>query len=292
MDLATFIATYNGTFVNFNGTTHQCMDLYRKYVQLVWQLPQTPGVVGAYQVFNTLGSDYIKIPYTAGAFPLPGDVVCWNQSFSAFGHIAIVNTANASTMQVFEQNDPIGAPSQLGTHGYSNVTGWFRPVGGVSPTPPDPIQPITSLRYIILDGHKYVIQTDTYNMKWTRSFSSQLAGNIIRLNFVDRGAGIRVFDFTLILETWAVNSLPYKDGVTESWDTQLQNLEASYALKARILPFQDPTGRSPGPSAQNGVFFTNLTEIIPKYATPLKPIVLAQIELTEATQLINGGQNQ
>lgn len=292
MTLAAFIALYNGLYASYYAGSHQCMDLYRLYVQKVWQLPQTPGVVGAYQVFNTISSvDYVKVFNGAGV-PLPGDVICWNENFSAFGHIAIVNTANASTFQSFEQNNPIGAVSQLKTHTYSNVIGWFRPVGGVSPTPPDPVQPINFQKYIILDGQKYPVATDTYNMKWARAFSSQLAGNIIRLNFVDRGPGVKVFDMTLIIKTWPSTSLVYTDiGITLPWDTQLQNLEASYGLKGRILPFTDPFGRSPGLSAQNGVFFTNLSEIIPKYSTPQTPTVLCDVEVTEATQLVNGGQN-
>ena len=65
---------------------------------------------------------------------------------------------------------------------------------------------LTPYRYIILDGNKYSVSSDTFNMKWSRAFSSQLAGNIIRLNFIDRGAGIRVWDFMVVLETWEPES--------------------------------------------------------------------------------------
>jgi hypothetical protein len=145
--------------------------------------------------------------------------------------------------------------------------------------------------YIVLDGNKYVVAADTYNQKWSRSFSSQLAGNIIRLNFIDRGPGIRVIDMTLILETWDPNSIPYKDGITIPWWQQLQNLEASYGQIAQVLSFQDPFGRVLAPVGANtsqnwGVFFTNLNEIIPKYATPQKPYVLCEVEITEATQVV------
>ena len=141
-------------------------------------------------------------------------------------------------------------------------------------------------RYIILDNNKYVVSPDTYSMKWNRAFSSQLAGNIIRLNFIDRGPGIRVYDMTLILENWSPTTIPYQDGITQSWDTQLQNLEASFGKIATVLQFQDPFGRSPGASSQYGVFFTSYNLIVPKYSTPQKPIVLAQIEVTEATQVV------
>jgi hypothetical protein len=141
-------------------------------------------------------------------------------------------------------------------------------------------------RYIILDNHKYVVATNTYNRKWTRAFSSQLAGNIIRLNFIDRGPGIRVYDMTLILANWAPGSEPYQDGITQTWDTQEQNLESSYSQVATVLQFTDPMGLSPGPSAEYGVYFTNFNLIIPQYSTPQKPYCLAEIEVTEATQVV------
>lgn len=141
--------------------------------------------------------------------------------------------------------------------------------------------------YIILDNHLYPVIADSYSQKWTRAFSSQLAGNIIRLNFIDRGPGIRVYDMNILLRTWEPTSLPYKAGIIQTWDTQLQNLENSYAQIAKVLQYQDPFGRSPGPAANYGIFFTNLTEIIPKYSTPQQPMVLADIELTAATQLVN-----
>jgi hypothetical protein len=292
MTLATFIATYNGTYASYYGGTYQCMDLYRLYVQNVWQLPQTPGVIGAYQVYGTLDPTvYELIPNTPSNYPLPGDVVCWNESFSPYGHIAIVNTANVSTMQVFEENDPIGSVCKLGTHGYTDVIGWFRPINGYGPTPPGPIQPIGFNRYVILNGQKYPVQTDTYKLGWQRAFSSQLAGNILRLNFVDRGPGLRTYDMSLILRTWNPTDLPYFDGITQTYDEQLANLELSYGLQAQILPFTDISNRSPGPVAQNGVFFIDYSLSIPKYATNQTILLLAKISLVEATQLVNGGQN-
>lgn len=142
--------------------------------------------------------------------------------------------------------------------------------------------------YVLLAGNPYPVAQGSYTRKWARSFSSQLAGNIIRLNFIDRGPGIQVYDMTLILETWLPGSEPYRNGVTQTWDTQLQNLEANYSATATILQFQDPFGQTPGQYAgQNwGVYFTNFNEIIPNYATPEKPYVLAEIELTSATQVV------
>lgn len=142
--------------------------------------------------------------------------------------------------------------------------------------------------YVILDGNKYVVAINTYTRKWQRAFSSQLAGNIIRLNFIDRGPGIQVYDMTLILATWAPGSIPYEAGITQTWDEQVQNLEASYAQVATVLQFVDPMGETPGSYAgQNwGIYFTNFNLIIPQYSTVQKGYCLAEIEVTSATQVV------
>jgi len=138
-------------------------------------------------------------------------------------------------------------------------------------------------RYITLDYQKYAISSATYVRKWQRSFSSQLAANIVRLNFVDKGPGIRVYSMTLILATWSPNSQPYQDGITLTAEQQMANLEASYAKVATSLQFYDCFGNPP--SASSGVYFTNLNQIVPNYATVNKSYILAEVELTEATQV-------
>lgn len=138
-------------------------------------------------------------------------------------------------------------------------------------------------RFITIDGFKYAIAKDTYIRRWTRAFSSQLAASIIRLNFVDRGPGIRTYSMTLILADWATDSQPFQDGITQTLDQQRSNLETSYLKIATPLQFIDPFGEVPG---LGGVYFTNLNEIIPAYATVQKPYVLMELELTEATQVI------
>lgn len=138
-------------------------------------------------------------------------------------------------------------------------------------------------RYITLDGNKYAVAQGTYVRRWTRSFSSQLAANIIRLNFVDRGPGIRTYTMQLILETWPSDSDVYSsDGITQNIDTQRQNLEASYAKISTPIAFTDPLGVS----LSNGVYFTNMNQIIPNYSTNQKPFLLYEIELTESTQVV------
>ena len=137
----------------------------------------------------------------------------------------------------------------------------------------------------------YAVVFNTYSRKWQRAFSSQLAGNIIRLNFIDKGPGVRVYDMQLLIATWAPGSVPYKAGITQTWDQQYQNLQNSYAQNATVLQFVDPMGLSPTPvtggAGDYGVYFTDFNIVIPQYSTSEKPYLLVQIELTEATQVVN-----
>jgi hypothetical protein len=137
--------------------------------------------------------------------------------------------------------------------------------------------------YVEIDNNLYAVQSETYKMDWQRAYSSQLAGNIVRLNFIDRGPGVRVFNAILYLATWPEDSLPYLAGITETWDVQLQNLENSYALTATPLQFQDPLGRE----VTNLVYFTDYILTYPVYSTPNTPICLATVELTENLQVVN-----
>lgn len=134
MTLQEFIAKYNGKKVDFDGKFGaQCMDLYRFYLQEVWQKPQTPAVASAYMVFDTIDSnEYDK--FTHGELKV-GDVVVWNQHFGPDGHIAIVeNPSDPTSIVVFGQNDPLGAVSKLSRHTYANILGWFRPKNPVAKT--------------------------------------------------------------------------------------------------------------------------------------------------------------
>jgi len=134
MTLQEFITKYNGKKVDFDGHYGaQCMDLYRYYVEEVWQKPQTPAVKSAYMVFDTIDpTQYDK--FTSGELKI-GDVVVWNNKFGPDGHIAIVeNPSDPKSLVVFGQNDPVGAPSKLSRHTYANILGWFRPKNPLAKT--------------------------------------------------------------------------------------------------------------------------------------------------------------
>ena len=140
--------------------------------------------------------------------------------------------------------------------------------------------------YITLDGHKYAVAKGTYVRTWIREFSAGVtAAATIILNFVDKGPGIRTYSMQLMLVDWAPSSDVYKaiygtDPAIASMNTQRQNLETSYGKIASSLSFIDPFGETP---SGNGVYFTNMTEIIPDYSTTQKPYLLMTVEFKDST---------
>lgn len=137
--------------------------------------------------------------------------------------------------------------------------------------------------YIILDGHPYAVVQGSYLRQWVRSFTSYLAANIVRLNFIDKGPGVRTYSFSLHLSTWPPNSEPYKAGVTQTPEVQMAQLEATYQKIATPVQFIDPFGAQ----STYGVFMIDLQQTIPNYGTKQTTFILAQIQLTEATQTVN-----
>jgi len=137
--------------------------------------------------------------------------------------------------------------------------------------------------YIILDGHAYAVEQGSYLRQWVRSFTSYLAANIVRLNFIDKGPGVRTYTMALTLTNWPPNSVPYKSGVTQTPEVQMANLEATYAKIATAVGFTDPFGTA----STFGVYMTDLQQTVPNWATPQSTFIRAQIQLTEATQTVN-----
>jgi hypothetical protein len=138
-------------------------------------------------------------------------------------------------------------------------------------------------QYISLDNHKYAVMNGTYIRKWERQFTKGLVANLVELNWIDRGPGIKSYNMTLLVQSWDSNSRMYQNGVTESFNTQLSNLEASYVAINTAMEFIDPLGNS---VPLGGVYFTSLTCTIPSYSTAQKPMMLVDIEVIEAKSVI------
>ena len=144
---------------------------------------------------------------------------------------------------------------------------------------------------ITLDGFKYAVKSNTYTRTWNREFSTAVTAGVIRLSFVDRGAGIMIYKMSLELRTWPAASLPYQLGVTQTWDAQMANLETTYRKTATAFAFTDPLGNQPvdpATGSPTGVYFLNYVQTIPNYATPDKPSIIATIELENAAGIVIG----
>jgi hypothetical protein len=137
--------------------------------------------------------------------------------------------------------------------------------------------------YVTIDGNKYAVVTNSYLRRWIRSFTSYLSANIVRLNFIDKGPGVRTYTMQLALNNWGVGTVPYVNGITQSPETQMSQLETTYARVATPVSFTDPLGNT----STYGVFMTDLQQSIPMYATPNTVAIVATVELTEATQPVN-----
>ena len=137
--------------------------------------------------------------------------------------------------------------------------------------------------YVIIDGVKYAVVAGSYNRRWIRSFSSYLAASIVRLNFIDKGPGLRTYSMQLHLAPWGSSSLPYLSGVTDTPEQQMASLETSYKKIATPIPFTDPFNYT----SPFGTYMTDLQQSIPLWGTQKDTYIIVTVELTEATQLVN-----
>jgi surface antigen len=107
----------------------QCVDLYRFYVKEVLDFPQSPGVGGAGEIWDSASPEYYDfIKNSPDNYPEPGDIVIWNRRVGGgFGHVAIVLDGNQNTFTSLDQNwDGVNIISEE-VHNYSNVVGWLHP---------------------------------------------------------------------------------------------------------------------------------------------------------------------
>lgn len=130
MTLQEFVNKYNGKGIDYDGHYgFQCVDLYRKYVQEVLNYPQSPGVSGAKDIWNSYLQEYFtRIANTPDGVPEPGDIMIWGDSYGPYGHVAVVTRATLTTFTCFSQNDPTGSLcGEKLYRTYKPVLGWLHP---------------------------------------------------------------------------------------------------------------------------------------------------------------------
>ena len=107
---------------------NQCTDNYRQYCKEVLQIPQSPPVKGAADIWDTyLKECFIRIPNTPLGVPKQGDILVWSRQLNGFGHTAICQSANLWNFVSFDQNFPIGSVCHFQKHSYKYLLGWLRP---------------------------------------------------------------------------------------------------------------------------------------------------------------------
>ena len=151
---------------------NQCMDCYRMYVKEVLNVPQSPPVAGAKNVWDTYLPEYFdRIPNTPDGVPEQGCIAIWGHA--TYGHIGIADSADKQYLTCFEQNWTEGGTAkdgqgvtELRRHTYVNVLGWLKPkqkessiYRGYDLSNNDSMKIAVDKLCDILDG-KYILQTE------------------------------------------------------------------------------------------------------------------------------------
>lgn len=130
MTLQQFKEKYLGKKVDFDGYYGgQCVDLYRQYVKEVLGFPQSPGVGGAAEIWDSASPEYYDfIPNSPTGVPTAGDIVIWNRrAGGGFGHVAIFLRGDVNSFVSLDQNWPTLDKVTETVHNYTNVIGWLHP---------------------------------------------------------------------------------------------------------------------------------------------------------------------
>ena len=107
----------------------QCVDLIKAYYQYLGQSAVRGN--GSDYTSNSLPSGWQRIQSYSGFVPEPGDVVVWDESFCQYGHVAIVISANSSTLTCAETRNIYAYPNNYKCHSWdysvSRIWGVIRP---------------------------------------------------------------------------------------------------------------------------------------------------------------------
>jgi hypothetical protein len=137
-----FYGQWNGKYceVSDPSNPNQCFDLAVAWCDYLG-IPRTAiQHLYAYQIYSSPTEptylNFYRIPNTPNATPKKGDMIVWDYSYNGgAGHVGIANgRADTSTLDVFEQNDPLKSVCHVKTYGYGSILGWLRPIAFTSQT--------------------------------------------------------------------------------------------------------------------------------------------------------------
>lgn len=124
MEMTEFFRTWRGKYLDFDGVYGgQCVDVIKQYTKDVLKMTPRAGDAISYWILPPPG--FKKIVKGWFNHPEPGDIIIFD--IGEYGHIGVCNWYRWSDLNIFQQNDPLGAPCEFKTYSYKNVLGWLRP---------------------------------------------------------------------------------------------------------------------------------------------------------------------
>ena len=110
----------------------QCPALAFEYYKYLGYIVRTDGRTGNGKDYENYVGDWQRTYYYAGYVPMPGDIAVWRATNttlgSQYGHVAIVQSADANGMRYYEQGVSVGKVVKLSDYKrYGNVTCFIRP---------------------------------------------------------------------------------------------------------------------------------------------------------------------
>lgn len=201
--LDSFVNKYTDKTIDIDGAYGgQCVDLYRQYCKEVLAVPQSPGVIGASDIWDTYLKDHFdRIENTPTNIPQVGDIVIWNEKAGGgFGHVAIFLKGTTKSFHSFDQNFPTGSKCRVVSHHYNNVLGWL--------TPKKIVPPVAEPEKIYTEAQmtEMRLERDTnYNEAQARkkdfeAFTGQLAEKLTLPTTADRSDILAAIDRLLTVE--------------------------------------------------------------------------------------------
>lgn len=142
MNYLQFRNQYLNKKVDFDGWYGaQCVDLVQFYNRDVAG-GKFIGGANAKDMYGFQPEKYNWVRNTPSGVPPQGAVIVYDKSRGGgYGHIAIVDSANTSVVNILSQNMPYGSGSILVQTNYSGVIGWGIPKNQVATPTPAPSNP-------------------------------------------------------------------------------------------------------------------------------------------------------
>lgn len=150
------------------GITGQCVSLVQHWAedQGIGGTPVFP-VPSAYLMAGKRPDAFTWEANTPKGVPSPGDIVVFsNKVGGGHGHTGIVVSANLNTLDVFQQNDPMGSGAYTKRYTYANVLGWLKFKQAAPAAPQGDIMDTNAGKELYLTGLHRPAENDGAAAQW------------------------------------------------------------------------------------------------------------------------------